>query len=109
MAVENLFKRTEENDKPMSGKSSQQQRENSFSSPSQHSPIVPSTLYKRRRIGVSTIGSTTLHLPKQVRRNYNLQIGDKFEWYPCETDFPDELEKDILAVSIIRLKKEKAE
>jgi len=67
------------------------------------SPIVSKDfLYRRNRIGKSKVSDGSLNLPKSVADNYNIQPGDILEWYPCQTDFPDEKEAEILAILIIR-------
>jgi len=63
-------------------------------------------LYKTYRIGVSTISDQQINVPKQVMQNYSLKKGDILEWYPCGVDFPDELEKELIAMVVVRGKKE---
>lgn len=66
-------------------------------------------LYRRNRIGKSKVSDGSLNLPKQVSENYNIQPGDILEWYPCQTDFPDEKETEILAILIVRHSRKKEE
>jgi len=58
--------------------------------------------YKKYRIGKSTIAGDAIHIPKQVKENYQLKKGDILEFYPSDTDFPDDLMDDIMAVLIVR-------
>lgn len=60
--------------------------------------------YKTHRIGVSTISDQQINVPKQVMTNYALKPGDVLEWYPCGLEFPDELEKDLIALIVVRSK-----
>lgn len=70
------------------------------------SPIIPKeSLYRNYRIGKSKVSDGALNLPKQVADNYNIQPGDILEWYPCSTDFPDNRERDVIAILIERKKR----
>lgn len=73
-------------------------------------PIVPkSEFYRNYRIGSSKFSDGTINVPKQVVQNFQLKAGDQLEWYPCATEFPDNLETDILALLIVRKAKRKEE
>lgn len=69
--------------------------------------IVPKFLYKTTQIGKSKVSGCQINVPVQVMRNFGLKTGDILEWYPCSTEFPDEKERDVIAILIMRKEKAK--
>ena len=68
------------------------------------SGTAPKFLYQTFRIGASKISGVQINIPAQVMKNFALTNGDMLEWYPCSTDFPDDKEKEVIAMLIVRSK-----
>jgi len=64
--------------------------------------------YVRRRIGVSKVirlgNGLGAYIPKSVRKNYKIEKGDIFEWYPPDTEFPEDAFEHVIAVLVVRVK-----
>lgn len=58
-------------------------------------------------VGEATLSSgNTMHIPDSVCRHWNLQQGDKLEFYSQYTDIPDELAMNFRLIAVVIRKKD---